>query len=1473
MEVLHDRGADHAQPWAVGTGFRVGGRYVLTAAHVVGITGTVTVRVNGTTELSARIATLPNGRPALDVETDLAIVEADLPQACPAVPIARLVDDPMLDTPNLEGCVALGFPEFAEQRRTGRDRPVRDTVRIDGYIPMGEGAVLQRPTLRIRDAPNFPPVPLSDLDSSPWGGISGALVLASGSAIGVITEHHLAAGSNALTIVPLSWIDRIPDSGLWWTLLDVPAPDRLPRLPSVHAAPREAADDILGRFRVLLTRSPELAALSTPFGGLPPDFYLPRMLRAYQRSRRAPQTPGQSAEDGAVQPATEVVRTHERLVLIAPAGMGKTAFLHDIARTLLDAGEQIPLVLRLNEVARRGGDRDLIDLAIEINAGDILGRSERERLSGVLHERMHESGVTFLLDGLDEVPFRQQEEFLVRIRRLPRFILTSRPTGRIEALQEVAPAFRIDELGDGDVVDFVEHWADRDPEVREVFDRLGQDVDLADLVRSPQLLILLCWLGTSDSDLAGRLDRSGLVSHAVGQAFQRAARLSDLPEGDEEIVPRRVRSALRQVALESMLTGDGRRLTFSDEHFGEVLRGIAGGQPEGRLLAFARRTGLIVEPAGLGADVQFLHQVFREHLAGEALAGLADPADSIAALLDRADGDDPLAAAAALDSPRIAELILDRTEHGPTTCSGSTGSRVCDASGVPDPTQLAGRLRELTDEVLAGAREWWSRDQFVPAFGTLRTPYALQTLLSAVADDDAYLRWAAVEGLGRMGGREAVDVLAQRLTDESWPAIQRCIVTALGRLHAVDAVATVLDFYARSARDSGRWVDHHSIGEFLGRVGAVTQLRELTLRLADEPELSQVLVAALPFVTADVEEEVLAACTANRVVSDNLAVINRYLDELDAAADAAAAAAAAAAAGDSDADDGAGGAGDAGVDAARLAQLQEDAIASMGLVGTREAIDKILTVMLLTDDDDVREFAAVELRDLDGEVDFSVVVEVVYDMATSDDPDERATGAAEFVVLYGSAAAHRLRRYRFGAPAGGWDEMLQDPDNWNRAAAVIMAAVSEDLPADAVLELLDDDEPIIRSAAIRAAATLGLADAAARIGSLAVNDPQRMVRMTALRTLPELPGQQGFDDLRSALTGPEPSERIAAAEALARLDDPRVRSTLMTQFDQEPDEGVRWELVAALVQDGGAMDPTLAQAIMAGLEDPRPARRADAVGLAGGSGLRQAAGILRTMTVEDPAERVRDRARSAFARVADLAELRDVVAAVPGEESRTMNLGILAHALLAHPADAVDELTAALTDGGIEWMVVPGISAMVRYDKETYEYVEDQGGDDADPESGLTDGEPATRWAALDRLSRRWSEDAALGTLSLAMLDPEPAIARKAAGDLDSLADDYTLESLDKVSTQLLRDSDRLSELIALLDRDDEFGRAAGWVLSLPVFLPDLLAALQAGQTAVRRVLWQVAHRHGLRLYLDGTAKLPSGRSVTWAELPALLTA
>jgi len=93
------------------------------------------------------------------------------------------------------------------------------------------------------------------------------------------------------------------------------------------------------------------------------------------------------------------------------------------------------------------------------------------------------------------------------------------------------------------------------------------------------------------------------------------------------------------------------------------------------------------------------------------------------------------------------------------------------------------------------------------------------------------------------------------------------------------------------------------------------------------------------------------------------------------------------------------------------------------------------------------------------------------------------------------------------------------------------------------------------------------------------------------------------------------------------------------------------------------------------------------------------------------------------------------------------------------------------------------------------------------------------------------------------------------------------------VSTQLLRDSDRLSELIALLDRDDEFGRAAGWVLSLPVFLPDLLAALQAGQTAVRRVLWQVAHRHGLRLYLDGTAKLPSGRSVTWAELPALLTA
>lgn len=57
------------------------------------------------------------------------------------------------------------------------------------------------------------------------------------------------------------------------------------------------------------------------------------------------------------------------------------------------------------------------------------------------------SDVVFLFDGLDEVPVSKRNDVLARVRKVDRFVLTSRPSGRIDVLQD-GPTYWIDGLND-----------------------------------------------------------------------------------------------------------------------------------------------------------------------------------------------------------------------------------------------------------------------------------------------------------------------------------------------------------------------------------------------------------------------------------------------------------------------------------------------------------------------------------------------------------------------------------------------------------------------------------------------------------------------------------------------------------------------------------------------------------------------------------------------------------------------------------------------------------------------------------------------------------------------------------------------------------------------------------------------------------------------------------------------------------------
>jgi WD40 repeat protein len=234
VEVLHRRDDDNHPYWSVGSGFFVGSSLVLTALHNVDGPGEVLVRVHGTEEHPA-VVRLQGDQDIVDLAVlEVSDVEVDTPP-----PRYGAVDR---SAPTVvKGCRAVGFPRFKE--RVQEPKPLRLSAQVDGEIPTGEN--LNQPLLTLLVTRSPRPLPSSAVRESEWAGMSGAPVFSGKNIIvGVITEHHLPEGESALTVVPITALDLLPEAEAtkWWKLLGVDhralvrlpdeAPSSTDRLPS-----------------------------------------------------------------------------------------------------------------------------------------------------------------------------------------------------------------------------------------------------------------------------------------------------------------------------------------------------------------------------------------------------------------------------------------------------------------------------------------------------------------------------------------------------------------------------------------------------------------------------------------------------------------------------------------------------------------------------------------------------------------------------------------------------------------------------------------------------------------------------------------------------------------------------------------------------------------------------------------------------------------------------------------------------------------------------------------------------------------------------------------------------------------------------------------------------------------------------------------------------------------------------------------
>ena len=242
VEVLRNAGTDKDPTWSVGSGYLIGGRLVLTAAHNVGAGECLVRMVNGS-EHPAVVR-----RRGEEIRLDLAVLELTGQDAPEFGEVVRYAVVSQEQAERLERCTGLGFPRFKEDPTRPRPRSgtaLRNIEQLDGEIPTAAGALASLLTFRVTARPREHPLPsrAGKFGGSPWQGISGTVVFARDEdfgerVVGVVTEHHLAEGGSALTLVPIGAIG-VPgvlpaeERRAWWDLLGVPDPAALPELPAL----------------------------------------------------------------------------------------------------------------------------------------------------------------------------------------------------------------------------------------------------------------------------------------------------------------------------------------------------------------------------------------------------------------------------------------------------------------------------------------------------------------------------------------------------------------------------------------------------------------------------------------------------------------------------------------------------------------------------------------------------------------------------------------------------------------------------------------------------------------------------------------------------------------------------------------------------------------------------------------------------------------------------------------------------------------------------------------------------------------------------------------------------------------------------------------------------------------------------------------------------------------------------------------
>ncbi|MEV4976783.1 NACHT domain-containing protein [Streptomyces scopuliridis] len=488
-----------------GSGYRVSGDAVLTAAHVVRDAVSVTLRFLNedgvVTELSGQPEPLWE-----DSDVDVAVLKISNDAGSSGlyaaeVPPVRfgLITQPV-------DCEALGFPKFKLRPDNASSEFNRIALYRDSHHAQGRTtpwADLRTGTLEISvGAPGLDPG-----GGSPWEGMSGAAVWSGGFLIGVVSAHHLTDGAGRLTASRVQrWYKRLAQAQIdqLGELIGLPARavhlTRLPPPPHPPPAEGDPAEALAGEVSKQWRKEEEQRRVHDPFP-LPVRFRCTDRdvfdnwanIRQLPRGAAAKPLPLAGELEQIVDAYTFV--PSGRLVVLGEAGAGKSILTLRFLVDWLDArtpGDRVPVIFGLGSWDPAAISlRDWMCAQLVRDHPFLAAPAAR---GGNLARVLVDTGkILPVLDGFDEIPSGLHGMALKALNQATTMplLLTSRPDEYTEAVNgsedsDVLTAAAVIELEGLTVDDYADYLIRASRTIREGgADRTVWDAVLARLREGP----------------------------------------------------------------------------------------------------------------------------------------------------------------------------------------------------------------------------------------------------------------------------------------------------------------------------------------------------------------------------------------------------------------------------------------------------------------------------------------------------------------------------------------------------------------------------------------------------------------------------------------------------------------------------------------------------------------------------------------------------------------------------------------------------------------------------------------------------------------------------------------------------------------------------------------------------------------------------------------------------------------------------